>query len=312
MNTLIVGAGGVGGYYGGLLAKAGNDVTFLARGEHARVMRESGLQVKSAGGNFLVKPVRVISSLKEARSPELVLICVKAYDLEDIAREISLIVSDKTLIIPLQNGIDSEQTISKYVPNAIVVAGVTWVISKKAAPGMIEQTGGQGTVIFGDRNRQNQDLLNRVEKLMCSAAIDAKNVENIERELWLKYLWILGFAGMTSLCRSSLSAIASNANTSAIYARCLREAFSVAHHLKVNVSEQDYDRFIQRIEMLAQTNPGAKSSMLVDIENHRRTEIETLHGKLFQIAKQCGIDVPVNEIIYATVKLTDLQPVLVG
>lgn len=312
MKTFIVGAGGVGGYYGGLLAKAGNDVTFLARGDHAKAMRASGLDVKSSSGHFLIKPVKVISSFEEIEAPELILVCVKSYDIESIARQLSSKVSDSTLIIPLQNGIDSEHTIRKYILNAIVAPGITWVISKRSAPGMIEQTGNLGTVMFGERSGQNQDLLKQVERLMRSAGIDAKYVEDIERELWLKYLWILGFAGMSSLCRTSIGVIAGDPEARSLYRRCLREAFSVANHLKVNVSDNDYEKFIQRIDMLAQTNPSAKTSMLVDIENNRNTEIESLHGRLCQLAKQCGIDVPINETIYATVKLTHPLTVPVG
>ena len=131
MKILIVGTGGVGGFYGGLLARGGCDVTFLARGKHFQELQQSGLRIKSTVGDFGIKPVQVISSISEATPADLILVCVKAYDIEEISQALASIANSKTIIITLQNGIDNDQIMQKHLPESIVIPGITYVISTK-------------------------------------------------------------------------------------------------------------------------------------------------------------------------------------
>ncbi len=304
MKTLIVGTGGVGGFYGGLLAKSGNDVTFVARGDHYKEIKESGLHIKSVVGDFTVKPARVISSVSEAVDPDLILLCVKSYDTQIVSKDLASVVKQDTVVLSLQNGIDNDEIIQKHLNAGIVVPGIAYIISERKAPGLIEQTAGPRTIIFGRRDKKYQDELNNVAKIMRNAGIEASNSAEIEKELWIKFLWIITFAGMTSLFRSPIGPIVSNPETMSIYTSCLDEAFSVAKALKINVGKQEYESIIQKSEKYKTIGSNSKSSMLVDIENHRQTEIESLHGKLCKLAKEAGVAVPINEIIYHVVRFT--------
>ena len=129
MKIYIVGTGGVGGYFGGVLAKVGNDVTFVARGENFKAIRENGLIVKSVIGNFTVKAIKVIEKISEIKNPDLIIFTVKTYDTESVAKELDFVVNGKTIIITFQNGIDNDNEIKKYIQNAQVYPGVTYVVS---------------------------------------------------------------------------------------------------------------------------------------------------------------------------------------
>lgn len=304
MKIYVVGSGGVGGYFGGLLAKAGNDVTFVARGEHYQAIKENGLTVKSVAGGFEIKPTQVIESVSEIVNPDLIIFTVKTYDTDSTAKELASVVNEDTVIITFQNGVDNDNQIKKYVKNAQVYPGVAYVISTRTKPGVIEQTGGLRKLIFGDRNNLGNPKLRELEKLMKNAGIDAIASDDITRDLWKKFMFIVAFSGVTAVCRSSIGKVLSNQLTKSLYERCLREAVVVAKAMKVNVAD---DAFESIMTISGNTAPDSKSSLLVDIENNRNNEIETLNGTLVRFAEENKIDVPVNDLIYGAIKLSSTK-----
>lgn len=300
MKIYIVGSGGVGGYFGGRLAKAGNDVTFVARGEHYKAIKEKGLAVKSVVGDFEIKPAQVIESISEIIDPNLVLFAVKTYDTDGAAKELASVVSGETIVITFQNGVDNDNQIKKYVKNALVYPGAAYVISTKTGSGLIEQTGGLRKIVFGDRESLGNPKLREIEKLMKDAGIDATVSDDIARDLWKKFVFITAFSGMTAVCRSSIGKVLGDSLTKGLYKRCVKEAISVAKAMKVGLADDALETIMS---ISRNTAPGSKSSLLVDVENKRRTEIETLNGTITKLAKKYGIDAPVNEVIYGAIKL---------
>jgi 2-dehydropantoate 2-reductase len=300
MKTYVVGSGGVGGYFGGLLAKAGNDVTFVARGEHYKAIKGKGLGVKSVVGDFEIKPAQVIEKISEITSPDLVIFAVKTYDTDKAAKELAPVVNKNTVIITFQNGVDNDNQIKKHIKNTQVYPGVAYVISTKTQPGLIEQTGGLRKLIFGDRNNPNNPKLKEIEKLMRKTEIDATASDDIARDLWRKFMFITAFSGMTAICRSRIGEVLGDPLTKSLYERCVKEAINVAKAMKVNVAN-DVIESIMTIS--GNTASDSKSSLLVDIENNRKNEIETLNGTLIRFAKKHNVDVPINELIYGAIKL---------
>lgn len=300
MKIYIVGSGGVGGYFGGLLAKTGNDVTFVAREEHYQAIKSNGLIVKSVVGDFEVKPAQVAESISEIVNPDLIVFAVKTYDTDGVAKELASVVDENAVIITFQNGVDNDSQIKKHIKNAHVYPGVAYVISTKTKPGVIEQTGGLRKLIFGDRINSNNPKLREIEKLMKGAGIDATASDDITRDLWKKFMFIVAFSGMTAICRASIGKVLSDSLTKSLYERCLREAIAVAKVVKVNVTD---DVFESIMTISDNTVPDSKSSLLVDIENNRRDEIETLNGTLIKFAREYKVDVPINELIYGAIKL---------
>ena len=305
MKIYVIGTGGVGGFYGGMLARAGNDVTFVARGEHYQAIAKNGLQIKSVVGDFTINPAQVISSIAEIKAPNLVLITVKTYDTEEISKQLAQVVNKETIIMSLQNGVDNDEHISKYIKNAIVVPGCVYIIAEKTAPGLIVQTAGPRKIVFGSKDKNIERRLLAIEQLMKDAQLDALYAQDIDKALWTKFLFIIPFAGMTSICRSSIGPIVNESGTFSLYKRCLSEVLQLAQKLDINVGEEEHSKIIHRCEEYKTKDGAAKSSMLVDIENGRRTEIESLHGKICQLAKENGIDVPVNEVIYSSIRLSN-------
>ena len=300
MKTYVVGSGGVGGYLGGLLAKSGKDVTFLARGEHYHAMVEEGLKVKSVPGDFEVKPARVIDRISDIANPDLIIFSVKTYDTDQITKELKSVVNKDTIVISFQNGVDHDQQIKNRIPGGNVYPGVAYLASAKTRPGLIEQTGGLRKFIFGDRHDPDNPRLKEVEKYMREAGADALASTDIVREIWKKFVFIIAFSGMTSICRSPIGRVLGDPIATGLFERCAKEAIKVAQSMGARVEERAFENIMTNSRNFP---PDSKSSLLVDIENHRRTEIETLHGSLVRLARSMKIDVPINEMIYGTIKL---------
>jgi 2-dehydropantoate 2-reductase len=297
MKIYIVGTGGIGGYFGGLLAKSGADVTFLARGDNYQALKTNGLVVKSVAGNFAVKPVKVIQDISEIISPDLIIFSVKTYDTDDVAEELASVVTANTVILTFQNGIDNDTQIKKYIKNAHIYPGVAYVITAKTKPGLIDQTGGLRKLTFGDSQNPNNPKLKEIERLMQSAGINAVVSNDIIRDVWQKFMFICPFSGLTALHRKTIGELLSNPDTKKQYEACLEEAISVAKATNVNVSP---NAFAEIMTTSQNTAPGSKSSLLIDIESNRKTEIETLTGTLVRFAHEKNINIPVNELIYKT------------
>src|SRR3989338_8093020 len=300
MKIYIVGTGGVGGYFGGLLAKAWNDITFVARGEHYNAIKENGLLVKNTQGDFLIKPAQVIKNFSEIKNPDLILFTVKTYSTQPVAQELKSDVNENTIIITFQNGVNNDHEIKKYIQNAQVYPGVAFLISTKINPGVIKQIGGLRRLIIGDRNNPNNEKLKDVVELIKKAGIDIVSSDDIARDLWKKFMFIVAFSGMTAVCRSPIGKILADPITESLYKRCVQEAIQVAKAFDVSVPN---DVFTTIMKTTTDTNPASKSSLLVDVENGRKNEIETLNGTLVRFAKENNIEVPINELIYGAIKL---------
>lgn len=300
MKVYIVGAGGVGGYFGGLLAKAGENVTFVCRGDHYKAIKKDELRVKSVIGDFIVKPAKVVDNISKIENPDLVIFTVKTYDTETVAEELKSVINKDTIIITFQNGIENDVVIKKITGSSNVYPGVAYVISARTKPGVIEQTGGLRKLIFGDRNNNDNLSLRAVEKVMRSAGIDASLSDDITRDLWKKYMFVVDFSGMTAVCRGPIGKVLADETTLSLYERCAREAISVAKAHGVKVASDALENIMT---ISGNTAPESKSSLLVDIENGRKNKIETLNGTLVKLARRYKIDVPINELIYGAIKL---------
>jgi len=298
MNIYVVGAGGVGGYFGGLLAKTGENVTFVCRGDHYKIIKKDGLKVKSVIGDFVISKTKVIDSISKIKNPNLIIFTVKTYDTEVVAKELASVVGKDTIIITFQNGIENDLIIKKIINSNNVYPGVAYIISAKTKPGVIEQTGGLRRLIFGDRDNPNNPRLKEVEKIMQTAGIDASLSDDITRDLWKKYMFIVAFSGMTAVSRSPIGKVLANPITLESYKRCVREAIMVAKAHNVTVAG---DAFENIMTISKNSAPVSKSSLLVDIENGRKNEIETLNGTLVRLARRYDIDAPVNELIYGAI-----------
>jgi 2-dehydropantoate 2-reductase len=299
VKIYTVGTGGVGGYFGGMLAKARDDVTFVCRGEQYKAVKANGLLVKSVAGDFTVKPAQVVEHISDISHPDLILFSVKTYDTETVAKELSSVVKKDTIIITFQNGVENDLRIKEQIKSDNIFPGVAYVISARTQPGVISQTGGLRKLIFGNRDRIHNPKLKDVELRMKKAGIDAVYSDDITRDLWKKFMFIVAFSGMTAVCKKPIGSVLSHKETEELYEICVREAIEVAKANSIRIEENAFESIMT---ISRNTAPESKSSLLLDIENNRRNEIETLNGALIQIANRVKIDVPMNTFIYGVMK----------
>lgn len=303
MQISITGTGGVGGYFGGLLAKAKNDVTFVARGEHYQAIKQGGLTISSAKGEFKIANPQVVDSIRKLQEPELVLVFLKTFSTVEAISELAEVVSPKTVVITFQTGLENDLEIKKLLPSAAVFPGLAYINSRISAPGKVEQISGACKLIFGARRGQDASVLNRIEELFTTAGISAQLVDNIELEIWKKLVWISAFSGATVLCRAKIGEILNEAAGERLFRSLLNEALRVAEVSQIELSEADRREMLERIEYYKGEGRNAKTSLLLDIEAGRRTEVETIHGALIRQGQSRGLSTPLLDAVYAAVKV---------
>lgn len=300
---LIVGTGGIGGFFGGLLAHGGHNVTFLARGEHLEVMQCSGLRLETVKGTYDIEHVNATDSTDGQDPFDVVLFCVKSYDNVAAAKAIASAVDDHSMVISIQNGIDNDKGLQELLPAAKVYPGLATIISARVAPGVVRQSGGTCITIFGDPANPANPLLQDIASDMREAEIDATASQHIERDQWDKFMFVVAFGGMTALCRSPIGHILNDARALDLYRRCVQETVSVAKADGVDIDPRAYETTMERTEAFRGAQEQAMSSLLRDMLAGRPTEIETLNGAVVRRAERHGTDVPINSAIYSGIQL---------
>jgi 2-dehydropantoate 2-reductase len=297
---LVAGAGGIGGYFGGLLAHAGADVTFLARGEHLAALRRDGLRLETVDATYHVPEVQARDSVAGEPPFDAVLFCVKTYDNTAAATAIAPAVADGTVVISVQNGIGNDDTLRALLPGARVFPGLAHIVSARVAPGLVRQSGGPRTLVYGDPTRHDQQVLRDMEAELRAAGVLATASEDIRRDQWAKFAFIVAFSGMTALCRTPIGPILHDEAAMGLYRRCVAEAVAVARATGVTVTEE---AVMARTEAYRGAQEGSMSSMLRDLLAGRATEVASLNGAIVGLAAVHGIDVPVNAAIRTAVTL---------
>jgi 2-dehydropantoate 2-reductase len=298
----VIGAGGVGGYYGGRLAAVGNDVGFLARGEHLAAVRERGLEVRAHDGEFAVQ-VAASDDPIDIGPCDAVLFCVKSYDTEEAAGLLDPLLRPETGVLSLQNGIDNEEKISARIGPGHVQGGVSFILTHIAQPGVIEQTGSVQRVVFGELDGS---LSERAEVLLAEfrrAEVDADLADDIRAVLWDKYAYLCALAGLTAATRLPIDELLSVPETRALFGEMVGEAADVARAEGVALPDDIVEEKIAFAEGLA---PGSYSSLHHDLVTGRRLELDALHGELTRRAGRHGIQVPVSEVIYGLLRPWEL------
>lgn len=304
---LIIGTGGIGGYFGGLLANAGFDVTFLARGKHFDALKTSGLKLNTVDGPFDIKPLKVISDINKVKSPDVILFCVKTYDTVSLAIALKPVVNSDTLIISVQNGIENDIIIKNILGLQNVYPGLAHIISSVREPGVINQTGGPRTIIFGDRTSKKNLRLQEIAEMMTTAGIKATVSENIENSIWEKFIFIASFSGFTAICRCEIGKIINDEKLYELYQRAINESVNVAIAAGVDLPRDIFSKVVERTEKYRGKDEKATSSLMRDFLGKDMNEIDTLSGSIVRLGEELGIDVPIHKMIYYVIKATKIS-----
>ena len=298
MKIGVIGTGGIGGYYGALLAGAGHEVFCLARGEHLRAIQERGLRVESVVGALTVRP-RATADPGAIGPVDLALFAVKTYDTDEAAHSMRPMVGEGTTILTLQNGVDSAERIAAAVGPGRVLPGAAFIFSHIAAPGLIRQTAGPRKIVFGELDGARSP---RAEALLAACRAAEMNVEltdQIARVLWEKWAYICAQGGLTALTRLPLGDIRACGETWALYRGVIEEIVGVAAARGIALSPGVVDGILGQASKL---EPHARSSMYNDLAAGRRLEIEALNGTVVRYGSEAGVLTPLNLAIYASLK----------
>jgi 2-dehydropantoate 2-reductase len=297
MKILIMGTGGVGGYYGGLLAKQGHEVTFIARGAHLDAIRREGLKVKSVHGDFTVFPASATEDPGDAGEAELILFCVKTYNTDEAARAIRPVVGPQTVVMSLQNGIDAAERIGIVIGMEHVIGGVTWLSSAVEAPGIIRQVSQFRRIVFGELAGGRSKRITSLSEALENTGITVEASEDIQKVLWTKLVFITAVSSLGSLTRLPLGDYRYIPETRSLLSNIMKDVETVARAQHV---ELDADVVKKWLEFIDSSAPHIKPSMQLDIETGHRTELESMIGVVSRKGHELGVPVPAVDFVYAS------------
>ena len=303
MKIVVVGSGGVGGYFGGRLAYAGQDVTFIARGDHLSALLARGLTVQSIHGDFCVSPVKATDRMKGLGPVDLALVCVKDYQLEDALPGISALVGTDTVLLPLMNGIRAAERLAEAFGRQKTLGGLCRVISFIAAPGIVEQSSPFQSITFGEWNGRRTPRAETILSILKQAGLTAELSTDIEAAMWIKFLFITAYSGLASVVRLPARAIKSCPETMAMLESCMKEIEVVAQAKGVALETgvvADAMSFVR-----AMPNETT-SSMQRDVAAGRLFELEAMTGSVVRYGREVGVPTPVNDFIYAILKPAEM------
>ena len=295
MKIAVLGAGGVGGYFGARLAADGNEVTFVARGAHAQAMRERGLRVLSPLGDLHVQPVRLLDDPLETGLVDIVLVAVKMYDLEQAAQAVRPLLQVDTAVVPLQNGVEAAAILERALGRRYVCGGVAYIAAGIEAPGVVRHNGTMARLLFGERHPGESWRLRTLEAACQGAGIEAALVPDIEAEVWRKFLFLAPFAAITCLGRTTIGAVREDPMLWPKFLKMVEEAAAVARARGVNLPEGIAE---ERIAFARGLPTTMRSSMLQDLEAGKPLELDWLTGAVVRLGAEAGVDTPVSREVY--------------
>lgn len=292
----VLGAGGVGAYYGGALARAGHPVAMLARGAHLQALRERGLEVRTPEGSYSVA-VEAAADPAELGDPSLAIVAVKTYSLPEISPAARLLAERGAVVVPLLNGVEAaDRLIAGGVPASRVLGGLTEISAVRVGPGIVERRSVFQRVVVGERAGGSSGRAERIAAWFRGAGADAHASTDITADLWRKLAFIASMAAACGLARSPVGRIRDKPLGHLLIERAVDEVLAVGRALGVSVSPEDAPRILGFVDSLA---PELKPSLLLDLEAGRPTEIEDLSGAVSRLGRKAGVETPVHDVAMA-------------
>ncbi len=294
MRITVMGTGGLGGYFGARLAQGGADVGFVARGAHLEALRTGGLRVESPLGDVHLEPVRASDDPARLGAPDVVLLCVKLWDSEAAARALVPVVGERTVVISLQNGVQKDDVLRATFGERATAGGLAYISSTIAAPGTIRHTGKLQKLVFGEFDGRRSERLEALLEACRKGGIDAALSADIRREIWEKYVFLVGLSAATSAMRSPVGPIRSEPRARAFLLDVMREVVAVGRASGVALAQDFPER---RLEFIDGLPPELTSSMHVDLERGNRLELDWLSGGVVALGERAGLPTPLNRAV---------------
>ena len=300
MRIAVIGSGGVGGTFGAALAQAGADVSFVARGAHLEAMRANGLRVVSPRGDMHIHPCKATDNPADIGVMDVVLFCVKLWDVESAGTGIKSLIGPATAVIPLQNGIDAADRLIPILGSDAVMGGVAQISGAIEQPGVIRQNGTFMKIVFGELDGTLSERGAAFQSMCQKAGFDAALTDAIQTALWEKFVLLAVNSSVVALTRLPFGKLREDADVLALFSASYAEAIAVGRALGVKLPPD----MQARVEKAVPNYPPAmKPSMAVDLDRGNRLELPWLAGKVVALGKELGVPTPVFSVMYAALKL---------
>lgn len=297
----MMGSGGVGGFFGGRLAHAGYDVSFIARGAHLSAMRERGLLIENQQqGDIHVPRVRATDDPASLGTVDLVILSVKLWDTESAAREIRPLLKPETGVLSLQNGVIKDEILRRELGDAAVMGGVAYVATHVSRPGVIHQTGTMQRIVLGEYDGRRSPRVTFLHEALVRAGVNAELSDDVRRAIWEKFVFLVALSGATTTMRMPLGPIRENPDTRAFLRELIGETVAVGRAHGVALPE---DYVENRLAFADGLPADMTSSMHHDLERGNRLEVDWLSGGVVQLGAAKGVATPANRAVRAILAL---------
>jgi len=299
MRIAVFGAGGVGGFFGGRLAHAGEDVTFIARGEHLRAIKAGGLKVESPSGDFVVFPAKATDDVTEVGEVDLVILGVKAWQVPEAAHAMKPLAGSRTTVLPLQNGVDAVSQLVAELGSDRVIGGLCRIVSFVVGPGHIRHAGFTPSIIIGELDNRRTARTDTIEQVFKNAGLEISVAADIQVALWTKFLFIASFSGVGAMANAPAGVVRSDPKWRSYLLNAMEEIYALAHARGIKLPANSVDTVMASVDGLPE---DATSSMQRDVAAGKPSELESQNGAVVRMAREAGIDVPTHTLIYQTLK----------
>lgn len=297
MKIAVIGAGGVGGFFGAKLAASGCDVTFVARGNHLRAMREHGLRLREGRGaaeDLHLREVRAVENIDQVEQADLIMIAVKLWDTEALAPTLKRLVDRGAAVVSFQNGVHKDEILRRHLPAEAILGGVSYIASVIAEPGVIEYKGALQRLVFGEFSGVASERVKAFHAACARAGFQVDISEDITRTIWEKFVFLVGLSGTTSSIRQPIGPIRKNPQTRAFLHDVMREVVAVGRAKGVALAEDFAD---DRLAFADTLQPDMTSSMHHDLQRGNRLEVPWLSGGVASYGRELGVPTPCNGAI---------------
>jgi 2-dehydropantoate 2-reductase len=299
MRIVVFGTGGVGGYFGGRLAQSGEDVTFIARGEHLQAIKANGLKVESPGGDFVIYPAKATDDVSEIGDTDLVIVGVKAWQVPEAARAMRPLAGLNTTVLPLQNGVDAVPQLVEELGSDNVIGGLCRIVSFVVEPGHIRHAGFTPSIIIGELDNLRTDRIAKIEQVFKRADLEIAVATDIQVALWTKFLFIASFSGVGAVANAPAGVLRTDPKWRAQILSAMEEIYRLAHARGIKLPPDSIDIVMASVDALPE---DATSSMQRDIVAGKPSELESQNGAVVRMAREAGVEVPTHTLIYETLR----------
>ncbi len=304
MRFAIFGVGAVGGYFGGRLAQAGEDVIFIARGAHLQALRKKGLKVDSVNGSFVLSTVTATADPTQIGTVDVVILGVKTWQVPEAAKSIQPLIGENTLVLPLQNGVEASAQLAEVLGREHVCGGLAKIFSFIAGPGHIRHSGIDPYIAFGELDNKPTPRIENLRRVFKRSGIKAEIPPDITAALWAKFLFVASWGGIGAITRAPIGVIRSLPQTRRMLERSMAEIHEVARALQIKLEQNMVSVSMDFVDRLP---PEGTTSMQRDIAENRPSEIDSWSGAVVRLGNKAGVSAPIHEFIYYSLLPLELK-----